>query len=342
MAARHVLTTMIADCLDDSVGSAVANREALAGHSSYIGLATRRPVQAHIADDDVRLRHESGAGWREHRDPAPGESLAQMIVGVAFEDERHAPRHEGAEALPCGALEMQANGVLGQPGGPVFASHFTAGNRADDPIHIADRHSRAHRDALLDSGLAQLEQRRDVQRFLQPVILIDLAEAADFGADIRLVEDVAEVEALGLPMVDGSAGHEPVDAPDHLLHGAEAQLRHDLAQVLRNEAHEIHDVLGRAGELLPQARILRRDACGAGVQVTDTHHDAAQRDQRRRGEPELLGAQQRGDGDVASCLQLPVGLHDDAAAQIVQHQRLVRLCQTQLPRQSGMRDRSLR
>ena len=57
------------------------------------------------------------------------------------------------------------------------------------------------------------------------------------------------------------------------------------------------------------------------------------RDQRRGGEAELLGAEQRGDDDVAAGLQLAVGLHADAAAQIVQHQHLLRFGQAQLPRE---------
>ena len=40
-------------------------------------------------------------------------------------------------------------------------------------------------------------------------------------------------------------------------------------------------------------------------------------DQRRRGEAELLGAEQRGDHDVAAGAHLAVGLQDDAAAQVV-------------------------
>jgi hypothetical protein len=42
--------------------------------------------------------------------------------------------------------------------------------------------------------------------------------------------------------------------------------------------------------------------------------------------------------DVAPGLQLAVGLDDDAAAQVVQHQHLVRLGQPQLPRDAGVLD----
>ena len=122
------------------------------------------------------------------------------------------------------------------------------------------------------------------------------------------------------------------DAADHFVDRAEAELRHDLAHFLRDEAHEVHDVLGLAGELRAQLRVLRGDADGAGVQMADAHHDAAERDERRGGEAEFLGAEQRGDDDVAAGLELAVGLDGDAAAQIVQHERLVRFGEAEFPR----------
>ena len=65
-------------------------------------------------------------------------------------------------------------------------------------------------------------------------------------------------------------------------------------------------------------------------------------DQRRGGKAKFLRAQQGGDDDVAPRLQLAVGFDDDAAAQIVEHQRLVRLRQPQFPRNAGMLDAGLR
>ena len=61
------------------------------------------------------------------------------------------------------------------------------------------------------------------------------------------------------------------------------------------------------------------------------HHDAAHRDQRRGGKTEFFGAQQSGDDHIAAGLQFAVGLHADAAAQIVQHQHLLRFGQAQAP-----------
>ena len=55
---------------------------------------------------------------------------------------------------------------------------------------------------------------------------------------------------------------------------------------------------GIALEFLAQDGILRRYADRAGIQMTDPHHDAAQRDQCRGRKPELFGSQKRGDYNV--------------------------------------------
>ena len=99
---------------------------------------------------------------------------------------------------------------------------------------------------------------------------------------------------------------------------------------------------GSPVKFFAQLRVLRGHADRAGVQMADAHHDAAQRDQRRGGKTKFLRAQQRGDDDVAAGLQLAVGLHGDAAAQIVQHERLMRFGQAQFPRKAGVLDAGLR
>ena len=96
---------------------------------------------------------------------------------------------------------------------------------------------------------------------------------------------------------------------------------------------------GLPANFLPQHRVLRGDADRAGVQVALAHHDAAERDRAAPvAEADLLGAEQRGDHHVAAGLDLAVGLQHHAAAQVVHHQRLVRLGDAQFPRQAGVLD----
>ena len=65
-------------------------------------------------------------------------------------------------------------------------------------------------------------------------------------------------------------------------------------------------------------------------------------DQRRGGEAELVGAQQRADGHVAAGAQAAIGLHGDAAAQAVEHQRLLGFGQADFPGAAGMGERGQR
>ncbi len=121
---------------------------------------------------------------------AAAEALADVVVGVAFEFEGHALRHEGAEALAGAAVEVQMHGVVGQAL-PVALGDLVAEDGADDAVDVADRQRGADFFAALEGGFAEVEQRGDVERLLEAVILRLGAEAADFGADRRLVEDLA-------------------------------------------------------------------------------------------------------------------------------------------------------
>ena len=69
-------------------------------------------------------------------------------------------------------------------------------------------------------------------------------------------------------------------------------------------------------------------------------HVAAERHERRRPEPELLGAQQRRDEQVAAGLQAAVGAQRDPVAQAVAQQDLVDLGQAELPRRPDVLDRA--
>ena len=133
-----------------------------------------------------------------------------------------------------------------------------------------------------------------------------------------------------------------VDAAYHFVDRAEPELRHQLAHFFGEETEEVLDEFRLARELLAQLRILRRHADRTRIQVADAHHDAAGHDERRGREPELLGAEQRRDDHVAPGLQLPVDLDDDAIAQVVQHQDLLRLGEAELPRNAAVLDRRQR
>ena len=108
-----------------------------------------------------------------------------------------------------------------------------------------------------------------------------------------------------------------VRPPDHLVDRPRPDARQHLAHLLRIEAHQVHDLVRRPGELRPQRRVLRADPDRAGVALALPHHDAAHRDQRRRADPELLRPEHRRDDDVPPGPQAPVGPQDHPVAQVV-------------------------
>ena len=153
------------------------------------------------------------------------------------------------------------------------------------------------------------------------------------------MEDAREVETPRFPVGDAGTGIEQVGRADQIIEAADAELRHQGTGLFGHKEEVVDDVLGLAGELFAQHRILRGHAHRAGVEVAFAHHDAAFDHQRRGGEAEFIGTQNGADHHVATGLHLAVGLQAHAPAQSVEHQRLLRLGQAQLPGRSGVLDR---
>ena len=145
------------------------------------------------------------------------------------------------------------------------AGELAARDRANHAVDVTYLERAFDLLATLDCRLADLEQLRRIERPLETMILRDRLTTANLGAEIRLIENVAEIEAVRLPMIDGVLHFKTVSTPDHFVNCAEAETRHDLAHLSRNEAHEVHDMLGLAREALAQARILCRYTCRTGV-----------------------------------------------------------------------------
>ena len=80
------------------------------------------------------------------------------------------------------------------------------------------------------------------------MILLHLFVATHFRSKIRLIKNVGEIETVCFPVIDSELRLKPIDSPNHLIHGSEAQLRHDLAHLHRNKTHKIDDVFGLAGK----------------------------------------------------------------------------------------------
>ena len=250
-------------------------------------------------------------------------------------------REPGAEALSGRALEAHPDGVLGQAGMAIALGDLARQHGAGGAVQVPDRQIELDRLLLLDRLAGKLDQLA-IEHLVEAVVLPLGIVDGDLGRHLRLMEDAREVEALGLPMVDRLALIQDLGLADHLGEAAEAERGHVFAHFLGDEEEEIDDVLGLALESGAQHRVLRGDADRAGVQMAFAHHDAAGGDQGRGGEAELVGAEQSAHHHVAAGAHAAIDLHGDAAAQAIEHERLLGLGEADLPRRAGMLDRGER
>ena len=170
-AAGHVFAAMVPDAFDDGRGTAVADAEPFAGLAVDVDLAARGAEAGHVADDDVFRRRKVRFPRREHGDPAARQAFAQVIVGVAFQQQRQPFRDEGAEALARAAHEGKADRVFGQALVAVAPEDFAAQQRACHAVRVIDAQARADLFLFLQGGLAHAHQLALVQGLLDFVVL---------------------------------------------------------------------------------------------------------------------------------------------------------------------------
>ena len=222
------------------------------------------------------------------------------------------------------------------------AAHHLAGEHgAHGPVHVADGLDEADLLATLQRRSRLLDQ-DVIQRALQSMILRLHLATRHVSRHGRVVEHPREIQPLRLPVLDATPHVQKLRATDQLIESTHAQLSHQLAHFISHEEEVVHDVLGLAGETAAQHRILRGHAHRAGVEMTLAHHDAALGHQRCRGKAEFIGAQDAADHHVASGLHLTISLNSHAAAQTVEHQRLLRFRKPQLPRRARVLERRQR
>ena len=278
-------------------------------------------------------------GRRLHDDPAARKPLAQVIVGVAHELQRDAVGEKGPEALPRRAVEGDFDGSLGQALAAPALDDAIAEDRAHRAVNVADRHDQPAEFFAFDARLDLLQNLPVEMVPVNVALPPHAAQRATVGA-VGRGENGGKIQPLRLPVLDGLAAAQPIDAADHVVELAEAQLGHPAAGLFGHEGQKSHHVLRLARKPLPQLRILRGDAHRAGAQMAFAHQQAAERNQGRGAEAEPLGPEQGGDHHVAAGLHLPVGLHHDAIAEAVEHQRLLGFGQAEFPGRAGVLDRA--
>mmetsp|Transcript_111573 Transcript_111573/g.315059 ORF Transcript_111573/g.315059 Transcript_111573/m.315059 type:complete len:613 (-) Transcript_111573:2912-4750(-) len=341
----HVLAAMVACALDHGPGAGVAHGEALRTNAAHEANPRGRTVKASVADNDILFGHEAILEalpvW-VNREGAAAEALAEVVLSVALELQEDTAHCEGAKRLARRTDQLRVACTRFQRIAPAPVK-LVGQERADSPVgvahvgkleipHVAE--TEGLRETCHELAIEQRVEHGEVVLLVQfPVF--KLPNLARVGQAVCRDEDRQEVQRR----VGQRGVHtENIRLADELVEVSEAELRHHSARLLGNKHEIVHDVLRHAFELLTKHRVLRRDANRARVEVALPHHDAAHGDERCRGEAKPLCAEQRRDHDVTPGSQLPIGLESDPASEAVQHKRLVRLCQPQFPRSSGMLD----
>ena len=254
-----------------------------------------------------------------HRYLAARKALAKVVVGVAAHVERNAARQESAKALTGRTIAIDGDGAGGQALG-MRLGHRVAQDGAHAAVDVGDVGAKANR-TQVRTGIGRIgHKQRGVER------LVKLAVGSHLGQEVTAVgtRDVGtkltgrarqhgrQIQQVGLAVVRDLDLAQALGMADHLIDGAEAQARHDLAQLLGNKEHKALDVLGLAAEAATQAAVLRSDAGRAGILLAVALHEAAHGDERHGRKAKLLGTQQAGDGDVGAVHELAIGLEHHA------------------------------
>ena len=134
---------MVADALDHGHGARIAHREALATATVCEEASARGAVQAGVAHDGIQVGLEAVSRRWLYDDFPPAHALAHVVVGLAREDQTHAGRKEGPEALARAALEEQFERAFGEAGIAPLVANFARHLRADGPVGRMPRTSSA-------------------------------------------------------------------------------------------------------------------------------------------------------------------------------------------------------
>ena len=247
---------------------------------------------------------------------------------------------ERTERLTRRTGKAHGDRILRQTAMAETLRHFTRKHGTGRAVHVADDAVDLDRLTLVEgrSGLPDQGTIKDIGNRMH----LTLGPVGCLLRRIRLVEDTAEIKAACLPVFDHRILVEEFRLADDLVKLADPHGSHDLAHFLGNEEEVVDDMLRRALEALAQDRVLCRHADRAGVEMALAHHDAASRNQRSRREAEFVSPQQRADDDITPGLQTAIHLQGYARTQAIQHQGLMRLGKTGLPRAAGMFERCQR
>ena len=337
-AACHIFAAVVARSLDDGDGPAIAHAEALTDDAVDVQLARGGAVESGVARYDILFGLEffTATGWRQDADASAGESLTEVVVGLALQPQVQALHSEGTERLTGRTFEFDSDSAVGQSSLAIFLGNDTREHRAHSTVGILDGIVERHLFLAFDGFCCRFDD-----------FLVLYARHLRIGPTVPvkrlicvgLMEQATEV--YGAPFlhrcpvccdVVATLHLNQLRPSDNLLQTVYANLGQILAHLLRKEGKVVHYILGTPLEMLTQLRVLRRHTHRTGIRITLAHHHAAQHDERQRAKRELVGAQHCHDDNVLRRLQLSVGLQAHLVPKTIADQRLLRLGQTNLRR----------
>ncbi|OIQ65744.1 hypothetical protein GALL_526940 [mine drainage metagenome] len=206
---------------------------------------------------------------------AAGHALADVIVGITFQQQIQAIMVPYAEALAGRTTQFDGQATGRQAFRPMCAGDFAGQARAYRAIHVAHGIFQCRWHFGLDAVHGILDhvfcQFALVKRWVG-----GFHAEARFGLrDAALAQQCLQIQT---PLTRGIAGieFEQVDAADQFFDTADTQLGHPFARFHCDESKEVHNHFRQADEmLLAQTFVLSRHAGSAVVEVANAQVFAA-------------------------------------------------------------------
>src|SRR5262249_30218122 len=152
------------------------------------------------------------------------------VVRLAFKSKRYAPREKSAETLSRATRKAQLNRVVRQAGCTPPLGNFAAQDRPNGAADVGNRHRERCGFSLLNV-ICELLDQKAINRVMQAMVLLLCVTPANMMGQRWIIEYGRKIDSTGFPMFDIFALHQAIHAADHLVHGTETKLGHDLSQV---------------------------------------------------------------------------------------------------------------
>ena len=161
----------------------------------------------------------------------------------------------------------------------VRLGYRSAQDGAHATIYVGDIGTETNRLHVLASLLGHGQEQRGVKRLFQLHVVLHLRQemttgsTGNMGAELAFAigEHRRKVEQVSLPVARHFNLAQALGMANHFIYRAEAKRCHNLTQLLGNEEHEVHHVLGLAAEALAQALFVHFQTTSRPVKINTRH-----------------------------------------------------------------------